>query len=42
MLEVNLEEYKEFLTGEAGLTAESDPTAEGGLTGEAGQFNTED
>ena len=42
MLEVNLGEYKEFLTGEAGLTAESDPTAEGGLTGEAGQFNTED
>ena len=46
MLEVNLAEYAEFLkqcqTGEAGLTAESDPTAEGGLTGEAGQFNTED
>ena len=42
MLEVNLGEYKEFLTGEAGHTAESDPTAEGGLTGEAGQFNTED
>ena len=34
--------YQEFLAGEAGLTAESDPTAEGGLTGEAGQFNTED
>ena len=34
--------YQEFLAGEAGHTAESDPTAEGGLTGEAGQFNTED
>ena len=34
--------YQEFLAGEAGLTAESDPTAEGGLTGEAGQFNTEE
>ena len=34
--------YQEFLAGEAGLTAESDSTAEGGLTGEAGQFNTED
>ena len=46
MLRANLAEYQEFLneclTGEAGLTAESDPTAEGGLTGEAGQFNTED
>ena len=34
--------YQEFLAGEAGHIAESDPTAEGGLTGEAGQFNTED